>query len=40
MGKWLDKFDTYKKVHNFDMQKMLYKIDNEEPEKKGSVFDL
>lgn len=40
MGKWIDIFETYKRIHNFDMQKMLYKIDDEEPEKKGSVFDL
>nr|DAG35759.1 MAG TPA: hypothetical protein [Caudoviricetes sp.] len=40
MGKWMDIFDTYKKVHNFDTQKMLYKTEETEPEKKDSIFDL
>ena len=40
MGKWLDIFDTYKKVHNFDTQKMLYKTEETEPEKKDTIFDL
>ena len=39
MGKWIDMFETYKRVHNFDTQRMLYQI--EDPaEKKGSIFDL
>lgn len=38
MGKWLDLFDTYRKVYNFEISRQMYGMD--EAEKKDSVMDL
>lgn len=38
MGKWMDLFDTYRKVYNFETTRQMYGV--EETEKKDSVMDL
>ena len=38
LGKWLDMFETYKAVYNFETTKQLY--GKPEEEKKDSVMDL
>lgn len=40
MGKWLDLFEVYKNVYNFETAKQLYGTGETENEKKGSVMDL
>lgn len=37
LGKWLDLYETYKKVYNFETTKQLYQ--NQEDTKKESVMD-
>lgn len=40
-GKWIDLFETYKVVYNFESAGGKYQVDMEkEEEKSGSVFDL
>ena len=38
MGKWLDLFDTYRRVYNFETAIQLYSV--EEAGKKDSVMNL
>ena len=38
MGKWLDLFDTYRRVYNFETARQLYSV--EEAGKKDSVMNL
>ncbi len=38
MGKWMDLFDTYRKVYNFETARQMYGL--EETGKKDSVMDL
>lgn len=38
MGKWLDLFETYRKVYNFETTRQMYGV--EETGKKDSVMDL
>ena len=40
MGKWLDLFEVYKNVYNFETTKQLYGTGATENEKQGSVMDL
>lgn len=39
IGKWMELFEIYKSIHNFETMKNLYETDAPE-EKKASVFDL
>lgn len=38
MGKWLDLFDTYRRVYNFETARQIYRV--EEEREKDSVMDL
>ncbi len=41
-GKWLDFFEIYKNIHNFEIKRQLFQTENrQEPEETpGSIMDL